>query len=258
MDRALLLVCAGVLGLVFGSFMSVVISRVPAGESVVAPRSRCPNCGTQIRSIDNVPVLSYLVLRGRCRSCGTSISPVYPLLELATGALFVGAALRFPRIGVAAAAAGFLWVLLAVSMIDLERHIIPNRIIYPAFVALAVAVAAGDALDWGLVLWRGAAGAGIYGGGLLLIAIISPRGMGMGDVKLAATIGLFLGSLSLARVGVAAGAGILLGGLGALVALAVGRSRKDPIPFGPFLSAGAALAVFAGPELARVYLRLVT
>ncbi len=205
MDRLALAVLAVVLGLLFGSFMSVVVSRVPAKESVVAPRSRCPNCGALIRAYDNVPVVSYLVLGGKCRSCGHRISILYPLLELGTAGLFVGAALRFDEAGLAALMAAFLWVLLCVSVIDVQHRIIPNRIVYPAFVGLLAGVGVADLAGWGPVLWRGAVGAAVYGGGLLLIAIIAPRGMGMGDVKLAATIGLVLGSLSLSRVGVAAG-----------------------------------------------------
>jgi leader peptidase (prepilin peptidase)/N-methyltransferase len=245
------------LGLAVGSFLTVVVHRVPAGESVVRPRSRCPACGTQILARDNVPVISWILLRGRCRACGARIPAVYPLLELGTGALFVGAALRHPDPWRAVLLAPFLGVLLALAVIDARTRKLPNRIVYPALaVAAAYLLLAGVA---GAPVDLVAAGIGLlaYGGGLLVVALVSPRGMGMGDVKLAALIGLVLGALGLRYVAVAAGLGILLGGVGALVALLAGASRKQAVPFGPFLAAGAAAAVLAGDHLTRLYLDLV-
>ncbi len=246
------------LGLAVGSFVTVLVHRVPAGESVVRPRSRCPSCGSPIRARDNVPVLSWLLLRGRCWSCGARISPVYPLLELGTGALFVAAALSHPDPWRAVLLAPFLAVLLALAVIDARTKRLPNRIVYPSLglgaAYLALARLAGADLD----LVRAGIGFLAYGGGLLVVALISPRGMGMGDVKLAALIGLVLGALGLRYVAVAAGLGILLGGVGALVALAAGASRKQAVPFGPFLAAGAAAAVFVAPQVADLYLRLLT
>lgn len=246
------------LGLAFGSFLTVVVHRVPAGESIVRPRSRCPACGTQIRAVDNVPVVSWVLLSGRCRACGARISAVYPLVELGTGALFVATALRHPDPWRSVLLAPFLGVLLALSVIDARTKKLPNRIVYPALVLAAVyllvAGVAGAPVD------VAAAGIGLlaYGGGLLVVALVSPRGMGMGDVKLAALIGLVLGALGLRYVAVAAGLGILLGGVGAVAALLAGASRKQAVPFGPFLAAGAALAVFLAPAVADLYLGLLT
>ncbi len=250
-------VAFGLVGLVIGSFLSVVVHRVPRGGSIVRPRSRCPSCGAQLRALDNVPVLSYLLLRGRCRACGARIPPSYLLLELATAGLFVAAAAVFDRLYVAIVMAAFLAVLLALSLIDARHRILPNRIVYPALPAFAVLVVLGALLGEGLDLRGAAVGFLGYGGGLLVVALISPRGMGMGDVKLAALIGLVVGSLGAERVLVAAGAGIVLGGLAAVLALATGRGRKHAIPFGPFLAGGAGAAVLAGDALARGYLRLV-
>ncbi|HXF37623.1 MAG TPA: prepilin peptidase, partial [Actinomycetota bacterium] len=198
-------VAFGLVGLVIGSFLSVVAHRVPRGESIVRPRSRCPSCGVQLRAVDNLPVVSYLLLRGRCRACGTRISPTYPLLELATAGLFVAAAAVFDRLYVAIVMAAFLAVLLALSLIDARHRILPNRIVYPSLPAFAVLVALGALLGEGLDLRGAAVGFLGYGGGLLIVALISPRGMGMGDVKLAALIGLVVGSLGAERVLVAAG-----------------------------------------------------
>jgi leader peptidase (prepilin peptidase)/N-methyltransferase len=245
-------------GLAFGSFLTVVIHRVPAGESIVRPRSRCPACGAQIRALDNVPVVSWVLLRGRCRACGARIPAVYPLTELGTGALFVATALRHPDPWRAVLLAPFLGVLLALAVIDARTKKLPNRIVYPTLAASAVYLA-GAALAGGPVdLLRAGIGFLAYGGGLLVVALVSPKGMGMGDVKLAALIGLVLGALGLRYVAVAAGLGILLGGVGAVVALLAGASRKQAVPFGPFLAAGAVLAAFVAPQVARIYLDLLT
>jgi leader peptidase (prepilin peptidase)/N-methyltransferase len=245
-------------GLIVGSFLTVLVHRVPAGESVVAPRSRCPSCGTPITARDNVPIVSWLLLRGRCRSCGVRIPARYPVTELVTAALFAAAAIRYEDVWLLIAVSVFLGLLLALSLIDLEHKILPNRIVYPALIAfpvfLVVARLAGAPVD----LVHAAIGFFAYGGVMLLVAIISPRGMGMGDVKLAALIGLVVGAIDLPSVGVAGGLAILLGGIGAVVALAMGKGRKAAVPFGPFLAAGAALALFWGPALADAYVRSVS
>jgi leader peptidase (prepilin peptidase)/N-methyltransferase len=245
-------------GLVFGSFLTVVVHRVPAGESVLRPRSRCPACGTPLRNVDNVPVISWVLLGGRCHACRARISAVYPLTELATGALFVGIALRHPDWWVAALLAPFLGILLALSVIDIRTKKLPNKIVYPSLLVAAVFLVVARLAGAGIDLAGAAIGFAAYGGGLLVIAFISPRGMGMGDVKLAALIGLALGGLGLRYVAVAAGLGILLGGVGAIVALLLGRDRKHALPFGPFLAAGAALAAFVGRQVADLYLGLFT
>src|SRR5919204_1311741 len=225
----------GVFGLLLGSFLTVVTYRIPRKETVVAGRSRCPACGTTIRARDNVPVVSYLLLRGRCRSCRARISPVYPLTELATGLLAAGAALRYRSLFVACLVAAFLAVLLALALIDARHRVLPNRIVYPAVLAFGVAIVAGDLADARVDLAGAALGFVGFGGALFVISLISPRGMGMGDVKLGFLIGLVLGSLALSFVAVAAGLAVLAGGVAALAALARGRSRKSAIPFGPFL-----------------------
>jgi leader peptidase (prepilin peptidase)/N-methyltransferase len=240
-------------GLAIGSFMTVVVARVPAKGSIVSPASRCPRCGTALRTRDNVPVLGWVLLRGRCRSCGERISVMYPVVELTTTALIVGSFWRYDDPWVAFALAGLLALMPAISAIDIAHRIIPNAIIYPSLVAfpvfLVIAQLAGAPVDLATMVIGFAA----FGGGLFVVALIS-RGMGMGDVKLAALIGLVLGSLGLRYVGVAAGAAILLGGLGAVVALASGMGRKAAIPFGPYLAGGAVVAAFWGGSIASWYL----
>lgn len=247
-----------VLGLIFGSFLTVVVHRVPRGESVVRPRSRCPRCGTEIGAADNVPVVSYLLLRGRCRSCGVRVSPEYPLTEASTAFLFAAAAVVYEEIFLATVVALFSAIMLAVALIDARWRIVPNRIVYPSLAAGLVTVVAGDLAGGGVDAVRGLIGLGAYAGPLFLVALVVPHGMGMGDVKLAALIGLVLGSLGLRYVAVAAGVGILVGGLGAVLALAVLRmGRKQQIPFGPFLAGGAVVAALAGPQIARLYLSVL-
>jgi leader peptidase (prepilin peptidase)/N-methyltransferase len=246
-------VAFGLFGLAVGSFLTVVTHRVPRRQSVVAPRSACPACGEPIRPRDNVPVVSYLLLGGRCRHCGARISPRYPLTELATAVLFVGAALRFEELYVAAVLALFFAVLLAVAVIDAEHRIVPNRIVYPSLAGFGALVLVGALLTGEMRLLPAVLGLLAFGGGLFLVALVS-RGMGMGDVKLAALIGLVLGSLGLRYVWVGAAAAILLGGLGAIAAVVFLRmGRKQAIPFGPYLAAGAVLAAFVAPRVAAWY-----
>jgi leader peptidase (prepilin peptidase)/N-methyltransferase len=240
-------------GLVVGSFMTVAVYRLPKGESVVRPRSRCPACGAEIGARDNVPVLSWLLLRGRCRRCGARISVEYPLLELATAGLVVLAAIRHRDPWQAVLVAGLLALMPGIALIDLRHRIIPNRLTYPALLLFAVVIllawSIGDAAD----LAKAGIGLLLYGGILFVVAAVS-RGMGMGDVKLAAVIGLVLGGLGLRFVGVAAGAAIVLGGLGGLVALAMGKGRKSAIPFGPYLAVGAVVAGLWGEPIASWYI----
>jgi leader peptidase (prepilin peptidase) / N-methyltransferase len=252
------IVIALVLGLAFGSFMTVAIYRVPEGESLVRPRSRCTRCGAPIRTADNIPVISWLMLRGRCRACGARISPVYPLTELACGALFVAVALVYEDPWRSVLLAPFAGLMVAISVIDIHHRRIPNRLVYPAFVIAAAVIVVGDLAGGGLDALDAGIGLFAYGLGLMIIALISPKGMGMGDVKLAGLVGLVLGSIGLDLVAVAAGMGILLGGVGAIVALLAGASRKSAIPFGPYLAAGAVIAVFVGRQIADAYLNLLT
>jgi leader peptidase (prepilin peptidase) / N-methyltransferase len=256
--EALRIVVFGVFGLVVGSFLTVVADRVPQHRSIVAPRSACPRCGAMIRARDNIPVVSWLLLRGRCRSCGERISALYPATELATAGLFAGAAAAFGGLLQAAMVAAFLALLVAVSIIDAQYRIIPNRLVYPSYAAFGAVVLIGAAAGLGMSAARAGIGLLLYGGGLLLIALVVPRGMGMGDVKLAGLIGLVLGSLGLAYVAVAAGAAILAGGVASVAVLMAARgARGKMIPFGPFLALGAVIAVFAAPQISHAYLHLL-
>jgi leader peptidase (prepilin peptidase)/N-methyltransferase len=243
-------------GLAFGSFLSVLIYRVPRGQGL-GGRSRCPHCGRQIRAWENVPLLSYVALRGRCRGCGNRISPEYPVTEAATAILFVLAGAVFDDVLIAAVMAPFLGLMIALAVIDARWRILPNRIVYPALLVYLVAIAAVDLTGGGLSLVRGLIALAAYAGPLLAIAVAVPGGMGMGDVKLVALIGLVLGSVGIAHVVVAAGAGVVAGGIGAILAIAIfRRGRKQHMPFGPYLAAGGAVGLLAGPAISRWYLSL--
>ena len=243
-------------GLALGSFMTVAIHRIPERASVVRPRSRCPSCGAEILNRDNVPVVSWLLLRGRCRSCGARISPVYPLLELSTAALVVGAVVRYDRPWVGAMVGLLLAPMPAIAIIDLRHRIVPNRLTYPALIGFPVYLVVARLAGGGVDPVRGLIGAFAYGGGMFVVAFAS-GGRGMGDVKLATVIGLVLGAVDLGSVAVAAGAAILAGGGAAIVALARGAERRSMIPFGPSIAVGAVVAAFWGPQLADAYLRVV-
>jgi leader peptidase (prepilin peptidase)/N-methyltransferase len=240
-------------GLVVGSFMTVAVARMPKGESVVRPRSRCPSCGAEIGARDNVPVISWVLLRGKCRRCGARISVGYPLLELGTAGLVVLAAVRYPNPWQAVLVGGLLAMMPAIALIDIRHRIIPNRLTYPALLIFPPMIVLAWLVDDAADPPRALVGMLLYGGILFIVAIVS-RGMGMGDVKLAAVIGLVFGSLGLRFVGVAAGAAIVLGGLGGLGALAMGKGRKSAIPFGPYLAAGAVVAGLWGEAIASWYL----
>jgi leader peptidase (prepilin peptidase)/N-methyltransferase len=227
---------------------------MPKGQSVSKPRSRCPACAAEIGWRDNIPIASWLLLRGRCRACGEPISIEYPLLELATTIVVVGAALRYEDPWQAVLVAGLLCMMPAVTIIDIRYRIIPNRLMYPSLIVFPAYVVIGWLLGGPLFPISAALGLLAFGGGLLIIAVAS-RGMGLGDVKLAGVIGVALGALGLRYVGVAAAAAVVLGGLGGLMALALGKGRKSAIPFGPYLAAGAIVAAFWGENLAHWYLR---
>lgn len=236
-------------GLAVGSFVTVVAHRVPRGESIVAPRSRCPGCGARIAAHDNVPVLSWALLRGRSRCCGEPISLRYPLTELAVGALYAGTVLALGGdateifLGLV-----FVTTLVSVTLTDLERRVIPNRVLLVAGL-LGVAIAAvGDPAS---LPERALAGAAA-GGALLAAALAHPRGMGMGDVKLAGVMGLFLGRSVAPALLVALLAGSLAG-LG-VIARHGAAARKRAIPFGPFLALGGLVGLFAGDRLVDWYL----
>jgi len=260
MITALVWVWVAAVGLVAGSFLTVVIYRLPRGESIVAPRSRCPRCGAGIRTRDNIPVLSWVVLKGRCRECGERISARYPLIEAATCALWLVAWGRYGEDRYTAVVlALFFTVLLAVSVIDLERKIIPNLIVYPAVPFFAALLLVGGlGLGKGYLLAGAAVGFLAYGGGLILVSVLYPRGMGMGDGKLAALVGLVLGALGVQLVAVAAILAFFLGGLAGAAAMVLRKAgRKQAVPFGPFIAAGALLSALVGAQIAEWYLGLM-
>lgn len=236
-----------VLGLLVGSFLNVVVHRLPRGESLVRPRSRCPRCERQIAAYDNVPVLSWLVLRGRCRHCGAPVSARYPAIEALTGVLF----------GAVAAVRGvdetllvelpFVALLVAVAAIDLEHRIVPNRLVAPA---AAWALVAWALVDPGFLPEALASGAGAFAF-LLVAALVYPAGMGMGDVKLAGAMGLYLGLAVIPALLVAFLAGSAVG-----IAILVregAQARKKGVPFAPFLALGGIVGVLAGDELISLY-----
>jgi leader peptidase (prepilin peptidase) / N-methyltransferase len=251
---------AGLLGLAAGSFANVVIHRVPRRESVVRPPSRCPSCGAPVAWPDNLPVLGWLLLRGRCRACRAPISARYPLVEPAMALLWFLLTLRLVGAGLGWAVPAYLalaFICLVLAVIDASTRLLPNRITYPAFpILLGLLLVASLGLgDLGR-LARGLLAAAAVGAFFLTLALISPRGMGLGDVKLAPTLGLALGWLSWGTVAVGVFAGFLLGGLAGLAAIAVaGLTRKSLLPFGPWLVAGALLGVLAGGDVAAWYAR---
>jgi leader peptidase (prepilin peptidase)/N-methyltransferase len=242
------IVFMAVLGLITGSFLSVVAHRVPLGESIVAPRSRCPNCGTQIAAYDNVPLFSYLALRGRCRHCDVSVPATYPLLEAGLAAIFVGILLRYPDDGIAIALGACLAATLAaITLTDLEHRIIPNKILIVSAVIGVGLLLAGDR---DALLEHAVAGAAAFAV-LFLVAIFYPRGMGMGDVKLAGVMGLYLGKAVAPAILIAFAAGAIYGGF--LIARHGSEARKRAVPFGPFLALGGVVAIFCGTEIVDWY-----
>lgn len=240
---------AGLFGAVFGSFLNVVAFRLPRRESVVKPRSRCTSCGVAIRPYDNVPILSWLVLRGHCRSCGARISPRYPLVEAATALLCAAAVLSHSGTAAIALSVGLVLVLVPAALIDLEHRIIPNKL---TGAGALLALALGSALDPAGEPTRLIAGAAA-GGFLLAAALAYPGGMGMGDVKLAGVMGLFLGAAVAPAILIALLSGVLLGAT-ILARKGVRAGRKTAVAFGPFLALGGIVAVFAGQPLVHWYL----
>jgi leader peptidase (prepilin peptidase) / N-methyltransferase len=236
-------------GLAVGSFATAAAHRLPRGISIAFARSECPACGAQIAAYDNVPVFSWVLLRGRARCCGARISPRYPLTELAVGALFAATVLVY-RDDAAKAAIGlvFISLLAVVTLTDLEQRIIPNKaLIAGAVLCLAIAIPT-DLAGVPERLIAAAAAGGLF----FLVALAYPAGMGLGDVKLAATMGLFLGR----AVAPAILAALLVGSLVglALIARHGAGARKMAIPFGPFLALGGVIGLLAGDQLIDLYL----
>jgi leader peptidase (prepilin peptidase) / N-methyltransferase len=246
-------VLAAVMGAILGSFLNVVAYRLPRGESLSRPPSRCPSCGTPVKPYDNIPVLSWLLLRGRCRHCGTRISARYPLVEAGTALLLALVVIakgadRDAWLGIA-----FVLVLVPIALIDLDHRLIPNKLTLPgAVIAVAIVLLTdSDSLVEHLI-------AGAAAGGFLLVAALAyPAGMGMCDVKLAGMMGLFLGR----AVAPAMFAALIVGTLvGALIIARKGakEGRKTAIPFGPYLALGGLVGLFAGDELVDWYLDTFT
>jgi leader peptidase (prepilin peptidase)/N-methyltransferase len=249
--------CA-VLGLVIGSFLNVVIWRVPRGESIVRPASQCPGCGSALAVRDNVPVLSWLLLRGRCRGCGMAISRRYPLVEVGTAALFVALTVR---LGPSPALPAYLYLAavgIALAAIDIDVHRLPDALTLPSYGVGILLLGAAALADHGAPqLMRALLGMAACFAVYFALAVVYPAGMGFGDVKLAGLLGLYLGWLGWAAWAVGLFAGFFLGGAAGLVLLALGRaSRKTALPFGPFMLTGAALAILFGEPIARVWLPL--
>ncbi len=250
-----LIVLCALLGLAVGSFLNVVIYRVPRHESIVSPPSTCPSCGSRIAARDNVPVLSWLLLRGRCRTCGESISWQYPAVELLTAGLFAGLAARF----------GYDWTLppflvlfaglVALSWIDVERMVLPKAIVWPVSAAVAALVVTAAAItdDWH-ALWVAAACAGGWFVVFYALWLASPRILGFGDVRLAPVLGLALGWLGWRYVVLGFFAANLIGALiGVVLILAKKVERQQRVPYGVFLALGTAVAVYFGTELLRPF-----
>ena len=254
-DSFIVAIAAG-FGLLIGSFLNVVIWRVPRGVSIVSPPSACPGCGAEIRSRDNVPVVSWVALKGRCRDCAKPISVRYPLVEATTGLFFAVVVWHF---GVSWATFAYLYlaaISIALALIDLDTQRLPNAIVMPSYpvslVLLAVASLGAD--DWGAFFRAVLAGAGLYAFYFALMVAV-PRGMGFGDVKLAGILGAYLGWVGWGAFAVGAFAAPVLGGLFAVALLLTGRAgRKSGIPFGPWLLLGAWLGIAWGQQMWDGYL----
>jgi leader peptidase (prepilin peptidase) / N-methyltransferase len=250
----LIALCA-LLGLAVGSFLNVVIYRVPRGESIISPRSACPTCGAPIRERDNIPVVSWLVLRGRCRDCRASISERYPLVEVACAGLFAGTAARLGRQWDLPAYLVLFAGLLALSCIDIEKLLLPKKIVYPltglvAVLLLMAAAATGQWHDYVVAVACALSWFAVF----FVLNFASPRILGFGDVRLSLVLGLALGWFGVGYVLLGFFAANLIGAVIGLTLIATKRmTRSDRIPYGVFLAAGCAVAVFVGPELLRPF-----
>ena len=239
-------VLAAPLGLVIGSFLNVVAYRLPRGESLVRPRSRCTACGHEVKPYDNVPIFSWLLLRGRCRHCAQRISARYPLVELVTAAVFASVVVHQGAHATLALTLPFAAMLIAVAAIDLEHKIVPNKILLPM---AAWGLVGGAAIRPHAMPEMLIAGAAAFAC-LLLTALAYPKGMGMGDVKLAGVMGLYLGLSIVPALAVA----FLTGSIAGMAVLArAGGGRGHGVPFAPFMALGGLVGLLAGPELVHLY-----
>lgn len=258
MPTAALVAGASILGLILGSFGTMVAHRVGYGKPLNEPkRSACPECGRTITWRENIPLVSYLVQRGRCLGCGARIGLRYPLAEAGTAILFGLAAWRFEASIETVVFAALFWVLVVLTVIDIEHQLLPNRVVFPAiaagFAGLAVAAIASGEPER---LNDAVIGAFVFGGFMFLVSFIYPAGMGGGDVKLSFLLGAFLGYVgSIGATVVGAFLAFVFGSVVGIVAMRVsGRGRKMKIPFGPFLALGTVVAVFVGRQIADWYL----
>jgi len=255
---AALVVLIALLGLAVGSFLNVVVYRVPRGESLTSPGSHCPSCGEPVRARHNIPVLAWLMLRGRCADCRAPIGVRYPLVEAATGALFVALTLRLHHLDQLPALPAYLYfaaIGIALALIDFDCRRLPNSIVLPSYPVLAVLLtgAAANQHEW-WPLARAGIGAAVLFAFYFALAVAYPAGMGFGDVKLAGLIGGVLAYLSWSTLVVGAFGGFLLGAIVGVAVLALGRGdRKSALPFGPFMISAALIAVFAAPAIASWY-----
>lgn len=275
MLASIVVALVGVFGLLIGSFLNVVIYRVPANRSIVSPPSACPHCSAPIRAVDNIPVVSWLALRGKCRDCRAPISPRYPLVELGTGLFFASIALWYfltqlpsdpwstvpATIASVLALVAYLYlaaVSVALALIDIDTHTLPNRIVLPGYVVGVVLLGASAILRGDLTALVGAAiGAAALFALYFLLVLAYPKGMGWGDVKLAGMLGLFLGFISWQSVVVGAFGAFLLGGIFSLVLMALRKAnRKTAVPFGPWMLLGAWLGILFGRAIMGTYLGL--
>ena len=264
-----LVVLSGVLGTIIGSFLNVVVWRLPRGESVRYPGSACPKCGHPIRAWDNIPVWSWFILRGRCRDCSAPISRRYPLVEAGTGVFFAAVAwwllatlgLELPFAAFVLASLAYLYlaaISVALALIDLDTHKLPNLIVLPAYVIGLVLLGASSILagDLGALL-RAVIGMAAMFVGYLVMVLVYPAGMGLGDVKLAGVLGLFLGWLGWGALLVGAFGAFLLGGIFAVALLLLRRAnRKSGIPFGPWMLIGGWIGAVVGERIWQAYLAL--
>ena len=265
----------GAFGLLIGSFLNVVVYRVPARRSIVSPPSACPGCAAPIRAVDNIPVLSWLLLRGKCRECRTAISVRYPIVELGTGVLFAGLVIWFfttqlpdaPWSSLPVSVASVLALLsylylasisIALALIDIDTQTLPNRIVLPSYIVGVVLLGASGLLagNFAALLSAGIGAVAVFAL-YFVLAFAYPRGMGMGDVKLAGLLGLFLGFLGWEAIVVGAFAAFLLGGIYSLVLVVLRKaSGKTAVPFGPWMLLGAWLGILFGNDIMRTYLGL--